>query len=449
MNDKKSASVHPNPENLKAEFNAILKKNEQLQSKIDVISNQSEKRKETVERQVERNQKLQESIKKLREANATLRSRIERTRPFFAVNRYLEFMLRAREHAEQLQSDVYVAHGVQALPAAHALAHETSGKFASDVIEVPSFLKRVVPSAWDRDVTTFLDFGFESYLRQCDFMMTVGPSLAGEISGFGPPVTVIQNYRWAEERVKSDKLREWCGLAPDDRLLLCLSLTVHGFEDVLDALLKLPPNIHLATMGRFAPKEYAEAMRELAQTHPAAKRVHLFDAVPYKDLTSIASGADVGLIVRDPSYLNNRVSLPNRIFDYMFSGVPVCVSSEITDIIDIVREYDMGAPVQELSADGWAAAITEVLSRSETMKANALAASKVLTWESREPVLFEALQRPTSVCFMGVNDLRKNNRTLRMAQSLAAKGVKVNILTCGKPDEDFTCAFADVHVLDI
>ena len=75
--------------------------------------------------------------------------------------------------------------------------------------------------------------------------------------------------------------------------------------------------------------------------------------MPYGARRTI-SGADLGLIVLDTRIFNNRLSLPNRIFDYMASGLPVCCP-EIPDIARILRAHDMGVVVGPLDAAGWAA----------------------------------------------------------------------------------------------
>ena len=64
-------------------------------------------------------------------------------------------------------------------------------------------------------------------------------------------------------------------------------------------------------------------------------------------------------------------------------------------------------------------AMTLALSRKAEMSVNALAASRQMVWENIEDEFFAALGRPASVSYFGYKDLTRNNRTLRMAGSLA------------------------------
>jgi glycosyltransferase involved in cell wall biosynthesis len=398
---------------------------------------------------VQKNRKLLEIVRKLRSSLKNAGAKAETHKLNGPVNRYLRFSQLAADAAEELAADVAVAHGVQSLPAAWMVAKQTGARLFCDVIEIPSFHDRVLTRNWHVTNTEFLDCAFEGYLRKCHGLLTIGPTLGKAISHYGPPVTVVQNYRYAETPKRSGRLREMCKLSEGDRLVLTMSKTVHGLEEVVHALELLPDDIHLATLGRPHPQSYEDTINALIAERGLARRVHIFDQVPYEELTSVASGADGGLIVRDPAIRNNYVSLPNRIFDYMFSGVPVCVSAEIPDIVSVVTEWDMGALVDTLTPVGWAGAIDTVLRRSEEMRLNALRAAQALTWESREPVLFEALGYPRSVTYFGMIDLRGNNRTMRMAKSFAGYGTKVSICCVGKtPPTETEAQRYHFHIFD-
>jgi glycosyltransferase involved in cell wall biosynthesis len=346
------------------------------------------------------------------------------------VNRYLEFARAVYEAAERLRADVHVAHGVQALPAADIVARSVGGRVFCDAIEIPSFASRSIVT-WDAVNLAFLDLAFESYLRRCDGILTVGWALATELKRFGPPVHVIPNYRFAERLTPSNQLRERCGLGPGRQLVLAISTIASGLETVVEALALLPAHVHLAVVGRIVPGAYLEQIQGLVRAHKLERRFHLFDQVPYDQLTATASGADVGLIVLDPAIPNHKLSLPNRVFDYMASALPVC-SPDIADISRILRDYDMGVMVNQLDAAGWAGAITSALACKEEMRANALAASREMVWEMLEEPLYEALGQPARVAYFGNVDLTKNNRTMRMATSLAKRGTAVTICTYGE-----------------
>jgi glycosyltransferase involved in cell wall biosynthesis len=365
---------------------------------------------------------------------AQLNRKLERYTPNIAVISYLTFAQRCVETSTALAADAYVAHGVQSLPAASILANEQGGKYYCDCIETPSFFDRALPVNWDVTNTHLLDRAFESYLRHADGILTVGWTLADQLRKLHNNVAVIPNYRYAETLAPNDWLREKCGVSEDTDLVLSLSTVTAGLDVVLAALALLPPSVHLVIVGRFAPVGYRETCEKYAAEQGVLERFHCLDPLPYKDLTATISMASAGLIVLDPSIKNVQVSLPNRIFDYMFAGVPIC-SPLIPDIARIIADENIGGIVTDLSPAGWAETISSVLQEKDKLRDNAVTASKKYIWESVEDDLFESLGRPASVCYVGASNLRENNRTMRMARSLVARGVEVTVCYRCRPGE--------------
>lgn len=344
-------------------------------------------------------------------------------RPVLTFLRFARLCAAART---ALAADVYVAHGVQALPAAALLAHVDAKRHMCDVIEIPSFQARAEPSKWQASNVEFVDRALESYLRHADGLITIGAALGERLAGLHARVSVIPNYRRAETLVRSNALRQRCGVGEEASLVVAISNVSSGFELVLEALARLPRAVHLATIGRFSPPDYRARCFALAERLGVMARWHCLDPVPYAELASFASAADVGLVVRDPGILNNQISLPNRIFDYMAASLPVC-SPDIPDIARLITRWEMGMVVRDASPAAWAAAIAEVLSRRAAMAAQAGRAAAAHVWEALEEPLHDALGRPRSVTFLGLSHLCDNNRTVRMARSLAARGVQVTL----------------------
>lgn len=389
-------------------------------------------RDEEIKKLRERTEKQESTIIKLKERNQRIDVFAQFYRENMPVNRYLRFARVALEHSADLIADCHVCHGLEVTPAAAGVVRAVGGALVADVVEAPSYFDRVVSSTWHTTNIQLLDVAFEGYARRCDGLLTVGWALKKEIEPLSDAITVIPNYRYKEQLVRSNVLRERCGLKGGDKLLLSISAIASGLENVLRALVLLPSNVHFASMGRFVPAEYEYEIKNLIDELGIAERVHLFDQVPYSELTSMASGADAGLIFYVPSVLNNRVSLPNRVFDYIASGLPFCCP-DFPDISKIVRENEVGEVLVDLSPSSWANAIGDVLRESHRMKKNVDVLRDKLTWESLESDLFQSLGRPSSVVFYGFNDVRKNNRTMRMAGSMVKKGCDVKVFTYGDP----------------
>ena len=160
-------------------------------------------------------------------------------------------------------------------------------------------------------------------LSVCDKLMTTGGAVGSTLERFGRPLMVLPNYRYFEEPTPAGTLRDRCGLSDGDILLFACGNVVTGFEPVVEALAKLPPNVHLVALVKLKPSDYEARVLARIDELGVADRVHILPFVPYDQLASTAADADIGLIINDTSNPNAAVSFPNRLFDCLAGGLPV------------------------------------------------------------------------------------------------------------------------------
>jgi hypothetical protein len=409
--------------------NDLASKIKSENSRIDNLKKSLESRLSTIENLKTARDTLSDRLNRQRTILDGMRGRAQMLNKNMALNRYLAFAQAIGTAAEECRASVYLAHGVQALPAVDRLRELTGGMSACDVIEIPSFARRAIPSQWDISVLKTIDHALAGYLREADFLTTVGWALADLITaehGYDD-VRVIPNYRHFEEFPYNTKIKDQFSIPENATVVLCISKIASGFEDVLHAISKLGANLHIVTIGNFVPDSYRDEIEQLRDTLGLQGRVHFRGPVPYAELGAFCAGADVGLIVRDPAIANNHISLPNRVFDYLASNLPI-VSPLMPDIHRILSENDCGVTIPDITPEAWADGIGQALMRKDHLRANAAKAAARYTWESLEnDGLHAAFNHTDSITFVGFNNLAKNNRTMRMAASLVAKGVHVKV----------------------
>ena len=381
---------------------------------------------------IEENQRLSaryeravERIKRLQVTHDNLQILSEFYRENPILNRYLRFARYCYERAGDVKAEAYVAHGVEVLPAADVVAKAVGGRVYCDVIEMPSFAQRSVPSNLHPTSHSLLNHAFDGYLRDVAGLSTVGWALGRQIQHFGPRVTVIPNYRRAEPLQRSDQIRERCGLRKEDRLLLASNTIASGLEPIIEALKLLPDNVHLATLGNVF-REYRGQVQATVARLGVENRVHFFDPVPYDQFAIVASGANIGLIAIDPSLMHWQISLPNRLFDCIAAGLPI-VTPNVPDIARIVEGRRIGVTLTNSDAGSWADAITATLAAEKSLRPNVVAASEALVWGSLGDELHAAYDHAASITIIGFLDLIGHQRTIRMADTLIKRGVKVTI----------------------
>lgn len=125
-------------------------------------------------------------------------------------------------------------------------------------------------------------------------------------------------------------------------------------------------------------------------------KVHFTGLVPFDELRKMTRFATIGLSIEKNIGLNYYFALPNKLFDYIHSEVPV-LATQLPEIERVVKEYGVGMVIEEAKTDLIANAINQMLGDAEGMKnwrENCKIAKQELCWENEEQVLkaiFEGL----------------------------------------------------------
>ncbi|MCB0762146.1 MAG: glycosyltransferase [Flavobacteriales bacterium] len=132
------------------------------------------------------------------------------------------------------------------------------------------------------------------------------------------------------------------------------------------------------------------AAKELCQKLGLQDRIRFMDKMPFDTLRQYTAAADVGLSVDKPLHLNYKLSLPNKLFDYIHCHTPV-VATPLPEIRRIVETYHVGMLTKGYTAQDLADAINKLLeSRNDSTWETHLAhAAQALTWEKEQQVFLE------------------------------------------------------------
>lgn len=138
--------------------------------------------------------------------------------------------------------------------------------------------------------------------------------------------------------VRSGKIREQLGIN-DDLLFLYLGFLRDGrsVEDLVEVFRKQPHDRHILFVGYGPLFSYVE---EFSKTHP---NIHILPAVPFNEILGVAADADVGIIITEQHCLNHLYCLPNKFYEYMYSGLAV-VYSNGPDMVQEMSKSNHGWP---------------------------------------------------------------------------------------------------------
>jgi len=226
-------------------------------------------------------------------------------------------------------------------------------------------------------------------IHKADYVTVVGPSIATwyEDRYSLKNLDVIMNVPYRKDydessaspnRIFRDKFN-----IPDSSILYLYQGALIGLRNVeliLRVFSKLSDKHHLVVMGH----GYLESeVLKFVQQYP---NIHFQPSAPPDQIKLYTSGADVGLILIDDSCLSYHFMLPNKLFEYMLSGLPV-FTGIYPDVNAITDKYDNGWKT-EINEDAIYKAIqsisvADILKRRE----GSLKARNDFGWELEEKKL--------------------------------------------------------------
>ncbi len=122
-------------------------------------------------------------------------------------------------------------------------------------------------------------------------------------------------------------------------------------------------------------------------------KVRLHDKVDSDELKKITASCFAGLTLDRDTNINYRLSLPNKIFDYIQACIPV-IASDLPEISRIVSIYGTGIIVTPHHPEVIARAMNKLLADStyyDQLRQNAVNASQELSWEKEKGKLIAVI----------------------------------------------------------
>jgi glycosyltransferase involved in cell wall biosynthesis len=177
-------------------------------------------------------------------------------------------------------------------------------------------------------------------IRWVDAMITVSPSIQQWYQNKYPLLScsLVRNIpKRITSHAESKNLRDILGINGEVLLFIYLGglSKGRGIEKMLSAFKDPRVCHHLLIMG--SGPLYSEV--QLAVT--ACSRIHYLNTVPPSQVLAYTMGANIGISLVEDIALSYRYCLPNKLFEYLVSGLPVLVS-DLTDQKALVEHYQAG-----------------------------------------------------------------------------------------------------------
>jgi glycosyltransferase involved in cell wall biosynthesis len=106
--------------------------------------------------------------------------------------------------------------------------------------------------------------------------------------------------------------------------------------------------------------------------------------IPPAELLNFAASADAGMLLMEDIALNNRLALPQKLFQYLSAGLPQIVSS-MPEISRFVRKQKTGIVIASDDPEAGAAEIAGFIfdrERYENARQNCRKSAEICNWEN-------------------------------------------------------------------
>lgn len=132
-------------------------------------------------------------------------------------------------------------------------------------------------------------------------------------------------------------LRQSFNIPDDCKVFIYLGLLMpgRGVQVLLDSFCSPGVKSHIVFIG------YGSEAQLIEDYSVKKNNIHYHPPVPHEHVVPLASTADYGLCMIENVSLSDYYCLPNKLFEYAFSGIPV-LASDFPDMKKIIQEYNLG-----------------------------------------------------------------------------------------------------------
>jgi glycosyltransferase involved in cell wall biosynthesis len=291
--------------------------------------------------------------------------------------RFIEYNLKAAKIAQTLKADIYHAVDLDSLWAAERAARKTNGKLLYESRELYTELLALDGRSLVKAIWKNLE---NRLIQKADAVVTINSAIAEELSKrYSIPVPhVVMNVAAGIPEGTPIDLRKEFNL--DCKRILIYQGILRPGQGILRALdlVAQLPDTGLVYLGDGPLRTDIEGR---ATELRIQNRIRIAGMVESDKLAAYTSGADAGLLLMEAAAMNNRLALPQKLFQYISAGLPPIVTA-LPCLSEIVRKDDLGLVLSETATPDDSNLVKEFLNAGLKPAAeNCLTARNKYTWK--------------------------------------------------------------------
>lgn len=231
--------------------------------------------------------------------------------------------------------------------------------------------------SWRLLVAPLMDHLCREYLPRCAAVTAVGGRIAELYEErYGVPTQLMRNSSRRQDLTPSEVHEDQVRLVHSGSAVLGRNL-----ELMIDAVAALPERFTL-DLFLVPANDGGAYMRTLRERAGSSSRVRFHDPVPPTELPRVLNEFDLGVFWIEPFNTNARLTLPNKLFDFVQGRLGVAVGPS-EEMAPVVREHELGPIAEGFALEQCIASLEDITAEQlRIWKANAEIASVPLSFET-------------------------------------------------------------------
>lgn len=313
---------------------------------------------------------------------------------------FLCFYSLCKKEMSGTRHDVYLAHDLNTLPLAYALAKKGGAGLVYDSHELYTERNKEFPMPRLHRLTR--KWVERWLIRKCDSVITVNESISewlAQTYSIPKPHVIMNLPIMGDDEAGADSGRDLyreARIPLDQKIVLYIgSLTFNrGLEKLIEAVASLE-GVTLVLMGPHQDHQ-KQVLSDLAGKQGLdSERFRIFGPVAKEEVVAYAQSAFVGVAPIQNACKSYYYCLPNKLFEYMSAGLPV-IASDFPEMRKVVLGEKIGMVFDAESTTALQQSIREMLGNDvmyQEMKNRALIAAKTYAWEPEKAKFVQLFTR--------------------------------------------------------
>lgn len=303
---------------------------------------------------------------------------------------YANYNLRLFWHLLTHKFDAYIANDLDTLLAVGLASRIKRKPFIYDSHEFFTGVPEIQDSALIKGVWKFIE---KRFYHKAVARITVNDSIAELlVEAYGGELPTVVRNIGMRPQVVVEKTRAELNLPEDAFIFINQGAGINierGMEEAVDAIEQVKGAVLLIVgNGDAVPK-----LKATVEQRGMHNKVIFVPKMPYAELLSFTRAADVGLSLDKPTSINYMYSLPNKLFDYIHSDLPV-LTSKVIEVKRIVETHEVGLTVDSSRVDELRNGMMKMMKAGRASFEPGLKKAKSeLTWEREREVLERVLSQ--------------------------------------------------------